>query len=107
MPSRIIETSYPASCKIPALVRQRAGPGYRDRTPVPARCAGPLALQDGRLFLVGHRLTTADMLLTTCLDWAVSYRVPISPACRSYLERITSRPAYRAGLAANTPRSTA
>src|SRR5712671_5461696 len=63
------------------------------------------ALQDGRLFLVGHRLTTADMLLTTCLDWAVSYRVPITPACRSYLERITSRPGYRGGLAANAPRT--
>src|SRR6201993_3883598 len=33
------------------------------------------ALQDGRLFLVGGRLTTADMLLTTCLTWAVSYQV--------------------------------
>ena len=65
------------------------------------------ALQDGRPFLVGGRLTTADMLLTTCLDWAVSYRVSITPACLAYLERITSRPGYRAGLAANTPRSTA
>jgi glutathione S-transferase len=63
-------------------------------------------LQDGRRFPVGGRLTTADMLLTTCLDWALSYRVPITAACRSYLARITSRPAYRAGLAANTPRST-
>ena len=65
------------------------------------------ALQDGRPFLVGGRLTTADILLITCLDWAVSYRLPITAACRSYLERITSRPAYRAGLAANTPKSTA
>jgi len=65
------------------------------------------ALQDGRAFLVGGRLTTADVLLTTCLDWAVSYQVPITAACHDYLERITSRPAYRAGLAANTPRSPA
>src|SRR5262249_59281674 len=28
------------------------------------------ALQDGRAFLVCGRLTTADVLLTTCLDWA-------------------------------------
>ena len=61
------------------------------------------ALQDGWPFLVGGRLTTADMLLTTCLAWAVSYRVPITPACHTYLERITSRPAYRAALEANTP----
>jgi glutathione S-transferase len=65
------------------------------------------ALQDGRPFLVGGRLTTADMLLTTCLSWAVSYRVPITPACHAYMERITPRPAYRAALAANAPRSTA
>ena len=63
------------------------------------------ALQNGRPFLVGARLTTADMLLTTCLAWAVSYRVPITPACRAYLESITSRPGYRAGLAANAPRT--
>jgi glutathione S-transferase len=45
------------------------------------------------------------MLLTTCLAWAVSYQVPITSACHAYLERITSRPGYRAGLAANAPRS--
>ena len=63
------------------------------------------ALQDGRAFLVGGRLTTADILLTTCLAWAVGYRVPITPACHAYMERITSRPAHRAGLAANAPRT--
>ena len=63
------------------------------------------ALRDGRSFLVGDRLTTADILLTTCLAWAVSYRVPITPACQAYLERITSRPAFRAALTANQPRT--
>jgi glutathione S-transferase len=63
------------------------------------------ALQDGRPFLVGGRLTTADMLLTTCLDWAVSYQVPVTAACRAYLGRITSRPAYRTAVAANTPKT--
>ena len=63
------------------------------------------ALQDGRPFLVGGRLTTADMLLTTCLAWAIDYRVPITSACRAYMERITSRPAYRSGLAANARRT--
>jgi len=63
------------------------------------------ALQDGRPFLVGQRLTTADMLLTTCLTWAVNYRVPVTAACLNYMERITSRPAYHASVAANTPRA--
>ena len=61
------------------------------------------ALQEGRPFLVGERFTTADMLLTTCLTWAVSYRVPVTAACLAYMERITSRPAYHAGVAANRP----
>ena len=63
------------------------------------------ALRDGRPFLVGGRFTTADILLTTCLAWAVSYQVPITAACHAYLESMTARPAYRAALAANTPRT--
>ena len=63
------------------------------------------ALQDGRPFLVGGRFTTADMLLTTCLTWAVSYRVPVTAACLVYMERITSRPAYHVSVEANRPRT--
>src|SRR5262249_20322256 len=42
------------------------------------------ALQDGRPFLVGDRFTTTDILLTTCLAWAVSYQVPVTAACHAY-----------------------
>ena len=63
------------------------------------------ALQDGRPFLVGERFTTADILLATCLTWAVNYRVPVTPACLDYMERLTARPAYHAGIAANRPRT--
>jgi glutathione S-transferase len=63
------------------------------------------ALQDGRSFLVGGRFTTADMLLTSCLTWAVDYRVPVTAACLAYMKRITSRPAYRTSVAANTPKT--
>jgi glutathione S-transferase len=62
-------------------------------------------LQDGRASLVGRRFTTADMLLATCLTWAVNYQVPVTAACLAYMERITSRPAYRAAVVANTPRA--
>jgi glutathione S-transferase len=40
-----------------------------------------MPLQAGRLFLVGGQFTTADILLTTCLTWAVGYRVPVTAAC--------------------------
>jgi glutathione S-transferase len=61
------------------------------------------ALQDGRDFLVGRGFTTADMLLTTCLEWAVDYGVPVTPACLAYAARISTRPAYVAVMAANLP----
>jgi glutathione S-transferase len=61
------------------------------------------ALQDGREFLVGSRFTTADILLTTCLSWAVDYGVPVTPACLAYAGRITARPGYLAAIAANRP----
>jgi glutathione S-transferase len=63
------------------------------------------ALHDGRPFLVGGRFTTADMLLATCLTWAVAYRVPVTPACLAYMERMTAREAYRAAKAANNPKA--
>jgi len=50
-------------------------------------------------------LSRGFALLTTCVACAVGYRVPIIPACHAYMERITCRPAYRAGLAANAPRT--
>ncbi len=62
------------------------------------------ALADGRRFLMGGRLTGADLLLTTCLTWAVDYGVPVSPFCYSYMERMIARDAYRAGRAANMPK---
>jgi glutathione S-transferase len=68
-------------------------------------CHAERALQDGRPFLVGGRFTTADMLLTTCLTWAVDYRVPVTAACLTYMKRITSRAAYRTSVAANTPKT--
>ncbi|MGE0424583.1 MAG: glutathione S-transferase family protein [Reyranellaceae bacterium] len=61
------------------------------------------ALDDGRHYLVGERFTSADMLLTTCLVWAIAYGVPVPPVCRDYAQRITARPAYRDALRVNVP----
>ena len=64
-------------------------------------CHVEAALADGRQFLMGDRFTSADILLTTCLDWAIAYGVGISNHAHPYLERIHSRPAYQLGRAAN------
>jgi glutathione S-transferase len=62
-------------------------------------------LDDGRPFLIGDRFTSADMLLTTCLVWAVGYGLPVAAVCSDYIERIAARPAYQAALRANLPPS--
>lgn len=61
-----------------------------------------VALDDGRNYLMGDQFTTADILLTTCLTWAVEYGVGISENSIPYLDRIRSRAAYQAGSAANS-----
>jgi glutathione S-transferase len=52
---------------------------------------------------MGDRFTSADILLTTCLDWAIAYGVGICDNAHPYLERIQQRPAYELAKAANVP----
>lgn len=62
-----------------------------------------VALADGRQFLMGDRFTSADILLTTCLEWAIAYGVGICDNAQPYLERIKKRDAYQQAVAANVP----
>jgi glutathione S-transferase len=62
-----------------------------------------VALSDGRTFLMGEQFTSADILLTTCLEWAIAYGVGICDNAHPYLERIQKRPGYQRGNAANVP----
>jgi glutathione S-transferase len=59
------------------------------------------ALSDGRTFIVGDQFTSADILLSTCLAWAVSYGVPISTAAMEYYRCLEARPAYLRALEQN------
>lgn len=59
------------------------------------------ALEDGRKYLMGDQFTTADILLTTCLTWAIDYDVGISDVAVPYLDRNIKRPAYIAAERAN------
>jgi glutathione S-transferase len=65
------------------------------------------ALGDGRQFLMQDQFTSADILLTTCLTWAVDYGVGICDSAQPYLQRILSRPAYRSASEANKAREAA
>lgn len=62
-----------------------------------------VALSDGRRYLMGDQFTSADILLTTCLEWAITYDVGVCDNALPYLERIQARPAYRLGQEANIP----
>ena len=70
---------------------------------VPVNLLARYMLADGREFLMGARFSSADILLTTCLEWAVAYGVGICDNAQPYLERIKKRDAYQRAVAANVP----
>jgi glutathione S-transferase len=53
--------------------------------------------------LFGEHLSIADILLTTCLDWAVGVHIPLPDSVAAYRERITRRPAYGVAQCRNDP----
>ena len=52
---------------------------------------------------MGDKFTSADILLTTCLDWAIAYGVGICDNAQPYLARIQTREAYQLAKTANVP----
>jgi glutathione S-transferase len=53
-------------------------------------------------YLMGHRLSVADILLMTCLDWAAAAeRLPLPEIWMEYRQRVAKRPAYQAAMARN------
>ena len=55
-------------------------------------------------FLVGDEFGGADILMTTCLDWAVAYGFELDEPFNVYRARHHERPAYVRAVAANKPR---
>ena len=62
------------------------------------------SLDDGRAWLLGNQFCGADILMTTCLDWAARYELPLADSLMGYLARATARPTYAAARAANDPK---
>jgi glutathione S-transferase len=52
-------------------------------------------------YLFGERLSVADILLMTCLDWAASELISIPEPLVRYRKRVALRPAYQAALSRN------
>ena len=59
------------------------------------------ALGDGHPFITGSRFGAADILLSTCLSWAVLYGVPVSDVANEYNARLKTRPAYAKAVELN------
>ena len=54
-------------------------------------------------YLLGDGFSIADILLMTCIDWAMLYRIPLPEAYAAYRERVARRPAFREALRRNYP----
>ena len=52
-------------------------------------------------FLVGDEFSGVDILMTTCLDWAVAYGFDLANPLGAYRARQHARPGYRRAQAAN------
>jgi glutathione S-transferase len=61
------------------------------------------ALQDDPCYILGDSFTAADILLSTCVTWAIRYGVTVSPAVMEYNDRVIARPAYACARRTNTP----
>ena len=61
------------------------------------------ALEDDRPYVLGHRFSAADIMLSTCLSWAVRYGVPVAEKALAYNAGITARDAYRRARDSNVP----
>jgi glutathione S-transferase len=58
-------------------------------------------LQTTGPYILGNVFTGADILLATCLRWAGRLELPLTMTLQSYLDSVTSRPAYRLGYEAD------
>jgi glutathione S-transferase len=63
--------------------------------------AAAVVLGPGFEFVMGERFGVADVLLTSCLDWAQFYGIRIPDDLRRYRAGIAARPAYQRALEKN------
>ena len=57
---------------------------------------GAIAGRIGGPFLLSEGFSVADILMITCLDWALSEKIELPAPAASYRERLAQRPAYQA-----------
>ena len=60
-------------------------------------------LGDAPHYIMGDRFTAADILLSTCITWALRYNVSVADSVVAYNRRVTARPGYARAVASNAP----
>ena len=60
-------------------------------------------LDDGRRYVMGENFGTPDVLLVSCIDWALLYGVGVPEPLLEYRQHVASRPGYEAAMARNDP----
>jgi len=55
-------------------------------------------------YLMGDKLSTADILMMTCLEWALIEKLALPGNVNHYRDRLASRPAFKTALAKNFPK---
>ena len=73
-----------------------AGEGFEKQVRV-----ADLRLAGGSPFILGEAFTGADILLTSCLTSADNHKLSLTDVLRNYMQRTTSREAYRLAFATN------
>lgn len=58
---------------------------------------------DGRTYILGDSFCAADIMLTSCLTWAIRYGRPVPDPLIAYRERVINRPAYKTAFAVCYP----
>jgi glutathione S-transferase len=58
---------------------------------------------DKARYVLGELLSIADILLTTCLDWASATGIALPQGAVDYRRRVAQRPAYQEALKRNFP----
>jgi glutathione S-transferase len=61
------------------------------------------ALEGQQRYILGERFSAADIMLSTCVTWAVRYGVAVADSVLAYNERVTERPGYARALVSNRP----
>lgn len=59
------------------------------------------AIADATPYLFGDRLSAADILLVTCLDWAAFVGIQLPAVVSQYRNRIAERPPYQTAMKTN------